>query len=58
MFLDRFLRGPESHRKPEGSESGTEHLTPRHYFDGPRIDDLGRTFGRVVDVKGITPLSE
>ena len=55
MFLDRFLRGPESRG---GSESKTEHLTPRCYFDEPRMDDLRTTFGHVVKVKNITPLSE
>jgi hypothetical protein len=55
MFLDRFLRGPESRG---GSESRTEHLTPRFYFDEPRINDLKTTFGHVVGVKQITPLSE
>lgn len=57
MFLDKFLKGRESREGPKGSE-GTEHLTPRNYFDEPRINDLGTTFGRVVNVKGITPLSE
>ncbi len=58
MFLDRFLKRRAAPHKPEGSESATEHITPRHYFDGPRNDDLAKTFGRVVNVKGITPLSE
>ncbi|GEM_PF-5573243 len=55
MFLDRFLKGRESH---EGSEGAPEHLTPRHYFDEPRIGGLETTFGRVVKVNQITPLAE
>lgn len=58
MFLDRLLNGHAAPRKPKGSEVTAEHLTPRNYFDEPRIDDLRTTFGRVVNVKNITPLSE
>lgn len=58
MFLDRFLKGHGSPESREGSEGRTEHLTPRHYFDEPRIGDLATTFGRVVNVKQITPLVE
>lgn len=55
MFLDRFLKGRET---AGDSQKSLEHIAPPQYFDGPRIDDLVTTFGRVVNVKNITPLSE